>query len=243
VSTVAVLDLGALAGGFITRLAGFGTGLTALGLWLHVVSPAVAAALVAVCSVAAQLQSLYAVRRSVTWSRAWPFLAGGVLGVPVGVAALHAVGPRALKVFLGLLLVGYTGLSLALRRFRTVSAGGKLADAVLGFGGGTLGGVAGLSGPLPTIWCGLRGWSADAQRGVYQPFNLAILGLVLCAYATQGALTREVWRFTIVCLPATLLGAFLGIRLYGRVNQRQFRLVVLWLLLGSGVALMVSNLR
>ena len=43
--------------------------------------------------------------------------------------------------------------------------------------------------------------------------------------------------------PATLLGAFLGIRLYGRVNDRQFRAVVLWLLLASGVVLMVSNLR
>ena len=34
-STVAVLALGALGGGFVTGLAGFGTGLTALGLWLH----------------------------------------------------------------------------------------------------------------------------------------------------------------------------------------------------------------
>jgi uncharacterized membrane protein YfcA len=40
-----------------------------------------------------------------------------------------------------------------------------------------------------------------------------------------------------------LLGAFLGIRLYGRVNDRQFRAVVLWLLLASGVVLMVSNVR
>lgn len=57
-STSVILALGALCGGFVTGLAGFGTGLTALGLWLHVVSPAVAAALVVVCSVAGQIQSL-----------------------------------------------------------------------------------------------------------------------------------------------------------------------------------------
>ena len=78
---------------------------------------------------------------------------------------------------------------------------------------------------------------------MYQAFNLMILGLVLCVHATQGALTREVWGFALVCLPATSLGAFLGIRLYGRVTDRQFRSVVLWLLLLSGVVLMVSNLR
>jgi uncharacterized protein len=38
VSTVTVLALGALGGGFVTGLAGFGTGLPALGLWLHMVS-------------------------------------------------------------------------------------------------------------------------------------------------------------------------------------------------------------
>ena len=65
----------------------------------------------------------------------------------------------------------------------------------------------------------------------------------LAGYATQGVLTREVWGIALVCLPATLLGAFLGIRLYGRVNDRQFRAVVPWLLLASGVVLMVSNLR
>jgi len=121
--------------------------------------------------------------------------------------------------------------------------GGGFVTGLAGFGGGALGGVAGLSGPLPTIWCGLRSWSPNTQRGVYQSFNLTILGLVLCVYATQGVLTREVWGFALVCLPATLLGAFLGIRLYGRVNDRQFRAVVLWLLLASGVVLMVSNLR
>ena len=56
-STVAVLALGALCGGFVSGLAGFGTALTTLGLWLHVVSPPVAAALMVVCSVVGQVQS------------------------------------------------------------------------------------------------------------------------------------------------------------------------------------------
>ena len=157
-------------------------------------------------------------------------------------AALHAIDPKALKVLLGLLLVGYTGLTLVVRRFPTVSAGGRAADGVVGFRGGALGGVAGLSGALPTIWCGLRGWNADTQRGVYQPFNLAILGIVLCTYTTQGMLTAQVGRYLLVCLPGTIVGAFLGVRVYGRVDDRQFRALILWLLLASGIVLMVSNL-
>jgi uncharacterized protein len=240
--TTVVVVLGALCGGFVTGLAGFGTGLTALAFWLHVVNPVVAAALVVTCSVVGQTQSLFTVRREISWRRAWPFLAGGILGVPVGVASLQSIAPQALKVILGIVLIGYTGVMLALRRFPTTAWGGKAADGAIGFGGGALGGLAGLSGPLPTIWCGLRGWTADAQRAVYQPFNLIILAIVLCTYIAQGTMTVEIWKLALMCAPATILGAFLGIRTYGRVNDRQFRTLVLWLLLASGIVLTASNL-
>ena len=241
-TTTVVVVLGALCGGFVTGLAGFGTGLTALAFWLHVVNPVVAAALVVTCSVVGQAQSLYTVRRAIKWPRAWPFLAGGIMGVPVGVVSLQMVEPQTIKVFLGIVLIGYTGVMLGLRRFPNIAWGGKVADGMVGFGGGALGGLAGLSGPLPTIWCGLRGWNADAQRAVYQPFNLIILAIVLCTYTTQGTMTAEVWKLVFMCIPATVLGAFFGIRTYGRVNDRQFKSLVLCLLLVSGMVLTVSNL-
>ena len=50
--------LGALAGGFVLGLAGFGTGITALVLWLQAVPPAVAGPLVVVCSLIGQAQTL-----------------------------------------------------------------------------------------------------------------------------------------------------------------------------------------
>ena len=112
--TIAIIVLGALCGGFVTGLAGFGTGLTALGFWLYVVDPIVAAALVVICSVVGQVQSLYTVRRAVTWRRVWPFLLGGLVGVPLGVAALRVVDPKTLKILLGLLLVGYTSVTLGI---------------------------------------------------------------------------------------------------------------------------------
>ena len=192
--------------------------------------------------VVGQVQSLYSVRRAVTWRRAWPFLVGGIIGIPFGVMALRVLDPKTLKIFLGILLVGYTSFMLALRRLPTVNWGGKAADGLIGFGGGALGGVAGLSGPLATIWCGLRGWTPDMQRGVYQPYNLTILGIVLCAYAVQGILTTQVLGLVIICLPATILGGYLGIRMYGRINERQFRFLVLWLLLASGSVLVATNL-
>src|SRR6266487_3872163 len=38
----------------------------------------------------------------------------------------------------------------------------------IGFAGGILGGLAGLSGVLPTLWASVRGWGKDERRGVFQ---------------------------------------------------------------------------
>ncbi len=237
-----IVAVGAGLAGFVTGLAGFGTGLVALGVWLHALDPILAAPLVVICSVIGQFQSLWSLRRRLVWSRLWPFLAGGLPGVPLGVLLLGVLDPEVFRGLVGLFLLAYAGTMLLLRSLPVLNFGGRLADGAIGLGGGVLGGFAGLSGPLPTIWCGLKGWTKDEQRSVFQGFNLSVLSLALISQALGGVVTREVLLLGLVCLPVTSLGAWLGHRTYGRIDDRQFRRLVLWLLLASGAALTVSNL-
>ncbi len=53
-----LLLTGALAGGFVSGLAGFGTALMALGIWLYALPPAVAVPLVLISSIVAQTSTL-----------------------------------------------------------------------------------------------------------------------------------------------------------------------------------------
>lgn len=80
------------------------------------------------------------------------------------------------------------------------------------------------------------------QRGAYQPYNLGILCVVLGLYVSQGLLTRQVWELAALCLPATVLGSCLGVRLYWWVSDWQFHYLVLWLLFASGLVLTLSSL-
>ncbi|MHA1154284.1 MAG: sulfite exporter TauE/SafE family protein [Alphaproteobacteria bacterium] len=243
---VLIIGAGALVAGFVSGLAGFGTGLVALGFWLHAVEPLLAAPLVVICSVVGQLQATATLRRGIQLARLWPFLAGGLLGVPLGVAVLGAVGSSAevasFRAGVGVFLIVYAGVMLALRTLPVIAWGGRAADSAVGLLGGIMGGIAGLSGPLPTLWCGLRGWSKDAQRGVYQPYNLVVRGFALAVYAVQGVVTARVLELALICLPMTLIGVWLGLRSYGHLDDRQFRALVLWLLLASGAILTASNL-
>jgi len=238
-SALAVVVAGAMVGGFVTGLAGFGTALVASGLWLHALPATMVPPLVALSSVAAQIVGLMTVRRAFDWSQASPYLAGGAIGVPLGVTALAAASPLMLRTTVGAFLVLYAVYQLSRRRNLGIGAwGGKAADGCIGAGGGFLGGFAGLSGPLPLVWLQLRGGDRDHQRAIYQPFNLIVLTLATFGMAAGGQVTMPTLWISLLCLPATLLGAWIGARIYVAVSTQTFEKFVLVLLLTSGCVLL-----
>jgi uncharacterized membrane protein YfcA len=91
------------------------------------------------------------------------------------------------------------------------------------------------------MWCTIRGWDKDAQRSVFQTFNLAMQTIALVSYGVNGTLTAPVWRAFGVMLPAIAVPAWIGARLYQRIDERLFRRIVLVLLLLSGVLLLAST--
>lgn len=241
-STEVLILAGGFAGGFVSGLTGFGTGLTALPFWLNAVHPVIAAPLVVVCSIVAQLQTLPAIWHAISWRRILPFVVGGLVGVPVGTLSLSRVSPDMFKLFVGLFLIGYCSFMLARKSMPAISWGGRSADGVIGFAGGILGGLAGLSGALPTVWASFRGWSKHIKRSVFQAFNLSVLSFALVSQAVAGFLTREVGIFVLVALPGTLIGAWLGRRLFDRLGDHRFDQVVLVLLLLSGLSIVVMSM-
>jgi hypothetical protein len=121
------------------------------------------------------------------------------------------------------------------------SVGGKPADAAIGFVGGVLGGLAGLSGPIPTLWASVRGWSKSERRGVFQIFNWTILSVALCLQIASGLVKPEMIPLTMVAFPGTVAGSWLGARLYHALSDRNFRDIVLGLLFLSGITLLASS--
>src|SRR5437879_1731657 len=88
-----LLLTGALAGGFVSGLAGFGTALMALGIWLYALPPAVAVPLVLISSIVAQTSTLPSIWRTIDFKLVWPFLVGGLLGVPLGTMLVAHADP------------------------------------------------------------------------------------------------------------------------------------------------------
>jgi len=240
--TIAVLLFGALAGGFVSGLAGFGTALMALGIWLYVVTPDVAVQLVVICSVIAQTWTMPSIWRSIDFKLVVPFLVGGLAGVPIGTLLVAYADPDHFKLAVGVLLLVFPTALYLQRKPMALSIGGKAADGAIGFAGGVLGGLAGLSGPIPILWASVRGWGKDERRGVFQIFNWTILTAAFVVQTASGLVTQQTMWLTLLVMPATIGGAWLGTRTYHALSDGNFRDVVLGLLFLSGVTLVWSSL-
>jgi len=240
---LALFLVATFAAALVAGLAGFAFGLVAAAVWLYILTPLQTASLIIAFGLIVQGAAVWKLRHALRWSRLWPFLAGAAIGVPVGVAILGWANPDAMRASVGALLILYSIYGLARPAIKPVHAGGAPADAGVGLLNGILGGATGLAGIIVTIWCGLRGWPRDVQRTVFQPVGVAIFAMSAAWLGVSGALDTGTIRLFVIGLPILLIGTWLGLKLYGHLDETGFRKVVLLLLLVSGVALLFSLRR
>ncbi|MFT3777023.1 MAG: sulfite exporter TauE/SafE family protein [Ottowia sp.] len=241
-SVYLVVALGAAVAGFVQGLSGFAFGMVAMSFWAWALEPRLAAALAVFGALTGQVLAAATVRRGFDWRRLLPFVAGGLVGIPLGVALLPHLDMQGFRAILGALLVLWCPAMLLSPRLPRITAGGRLADGAVGLAGGIMGGIGGFTGALPTLWCTLRGYEKDAQRSVIQNFNLSMLAVTMGTYLATGVVTREMLPLFAVVAPAMLVPTLLGTRLYIGISEARFRQIVLGLLTASGAALLASAL-
>ena len=231
--------LATFAGALVAGLSGFAFGLVAASIWLYMLTPLQTATLIIGFGPIVQGTSVWKLRGALDWKKLWPFVLGAALGVPVGASILTWADPAQVRIGVGVFLVFYSLYALFRPAIKPVTAGGAAADAGVGFLNGVLGGITGLAGILVTIWCGLRGWPKDVQRTVFQPVAVTIFLMSALWIGAKGAITPEIIKLFLIGLPALFAGTWLGLKLFGRLDEASFRKVVLVLLLASGLVLII----
>ena len=231
-----------LAASFVAGLAGFAFGLVASAIWLHILSPAQSAALIAAYGLIVQGYAVWKLRHALDLRRLLPLLAGSMIGVPIGVALLSMTPATETRAAVGIVLIAFSLYSLLRPKLGSFANAGVLADGGVGIAGGIVGGATGLAGIVPMIWSSLRGWTRDEQRAVFQPVAVASFIAAALWLGGSGSIDRETLRLFAIGLPALLLGNWAGLRLYGRLDETGFRRVVLVLLLLAGLVLLLPLL-
>jgi len=242
-STILILVLGATAGGFVNGLAGTGTALFSLGIFLMVLPPISAVAIVAVLAIVAGVPGLWLVRSEIKKhkSNTLCFLLPGLLGVPVGVLLLDSIDVNTLLVFIGTLLVLYGGYFSASKALPVINRASSIADVIVGFISGILGGLASLSGAIPVVWLSMRPWSKNEIRGVLQPFNVLVLLTTVILLFFKGAYNEMVIKGLLVTLPVTIVASQVGVYVFDQLSDNTYRRLLIGMSFLMGLGVLIST--
>jgi uncharacterized membrane protein YfcA len=242
IEIILFIIIGAFTGGFVSGLSGFGTGLFALGWWLAVMPPIDAVIVVVIMSLVGGAQGIYAVRKAVDMANLWRFLLPALVGIGVGVWLLDLVDVNHLKLLVASLLILFGGYFSFQKTLPKLGRHYLAVDMAVGWIGGVLGMLAGLSGALLTMWVSLYDWPKVQRRAVIQSFNMLVLSLVFMLLAWRGLLDVHILLLVAIALPSSVVGTQVGIRVFQRLSDQQFQQILIWLTLISGLVLAGSEL-
>lgn len=237
-----VLTVGSLLAAVISGATGFGFALAGTALWSLALEPQVVAVLALVFTTMLNVAYLPLFWRDIDLRRLAPFAFGAVLGVPLGALALARLPSDLLRAGVGGVLLAYGAFMLSRRKMHALQLGpaaGRAGDTLVGFAGGFFGGLGGLSGFLPAVWCGLRGWDKNTNRALVQGYILTANGLSLIWVGRLVGIDDRAQNLLLLGLPFVAVGGWLGLKVFARLNTASFNRAVLWVIAGSGAVLLL----
>jgi uncharacterized membrane protein YfcA len=223
-------------GATISSIAGFAFSAISGSMLLHVVrDPVEAVQIMLVASIALQAYSVWSLRSMIKARALLPYFAGGAATVAPGVYLLLNTPAAIYLLALGGFLTTY-GIYLFLRVPLRLQCNAPAGRVIVGALGGITGATAAFPGAFVTIWCAAHGWDKQHQRAIYQPF---ILGMqivtltILALFAPAAGMRPDLLQYIV---PA-VLGAHLGLIVFGMLSPGQFNKVVSAFLVVSGAAM------
>jgi uncharacterized membrane protein YfcA len=230
------------ASALVSSIAGFAFSAIAGAFLIHITQDHVSLVMLLVtCSIVIQLYGVFAIRRSIRIEPLIPYLVGGSLAAPLGVALLLAWPSGLYALLFGGLVVVYSVYALVSKNEKPTGTVSRFRDMVWGGFGGVVSGLTGAPGVPVNIRCARLKMSKDEQRAIVQPFILCVqiqtlIWLKLADRGVSGSLAD-----TVVYLPLALLAAMGGMTIFRRMGNDRFKLVVNILLLASGVSMVMKG--
>ncbi|MBN2081941.1 sulfite exporter TauE/SafE family protein [bacterium] len=226
-------------GGVVQGLSGFGLSLTTVPLMVSFVPPVVLTPVQVLVSLVNNVAVSYEARRRIDWRQVWPLVAGGIVGIPLGIYLLKSLDSAWIKAGIGAIVVG---IALFMLSGWTPRLPQKFAVMLpTGLVSGILGGSTSLNGPPVIIFLASQRQVKDAFRASIAAYFVSVNLVGTAMFFAGGMLTGRVLLLAGVWTLFVIAGTITGIRLAKRVNEQLFRRAVLVLLALAGVLLVAAN--
>ncbi len=219
---------------------GFGEALVAvplLALRIPIAVAAPVAVLVSVCIAALIVAQDW--RHMELRSAGW-LIASALLGIPLGLLLLTRASDHAVRLLLGVVIVGFSLYSIGARSKLHLETDHLAWLLGAGFCSGVLGGAYGMNGPPLAVYGALRRWSPQRFRATLQGYFLVASLAGLAGYAAVGLWRPPVTRYFLLSLPCVIVGVLIGRWLNRRLRADTFLTIVYAGLVVTGSILIVQ---
>lgn len=181
-------------------------------------------------------------RDKIAWGEIFRLLPFTLLGVLLGLYVFQQVDPVMLTKSFGVFIILYALFSL--RRVEKTARPlrhARLVGSVLSTTSGALGAIFGAAaGPMYVIYFNLLNYEKDAFRATVTTILMFQAFARMVGYVKLGLYDRNALLLIVMGLPLMLVGAWIGGRISGRIEQHLFNRCVAAMLLVSGVALILK---
>lgn len=229
---LAIVVLGAA---FVRGYSGFGFSALVVSGAALVANPLNFVAVVMLCEFAIIVQQWRTVAHNIDWRRVLWLMAGALVGVPVGLWILTAVGADTARVVIALYVLAMCALML--RGWRMARAAGNAAHLAVGVASG-LANAPGMGGlPVATFFAAQPIAAAAFRATLIAYFALLDLYTLPLMWG-HGLVTRDTFIVTLAAAPLIAVGVWLGGRHFLRTDPQDFRrfaILLLALLAGLGL--------
>lgn len=228
-------------GAVVVGATGFGSAAVGGAIMLFWFVPLSAVPILNAASLTTQTISIGQLWRSLQLRGAMALIVGGVLGIPLGAWVLRVADPSIFRIAFGVFLSLWS-VYLLLRPQLRLRRGGLLTEGLVGMTGGFTGGAIAFPGAFPAVWCAVTRATKEEQRGTMQIYILVMQCCVLAYLGSIGIVGRGFLPDYLKIFPAIMIGTFIGVSLYSKINEAMFRRAVLLILLIAAITHIIHGL-
>jgi uncharacterized membrane protein YfcA len=243
-----ILILVIFAASLVQGAVGFGFGLVSVAALSLFIELKITTPLLALLNLPVIAYLSWRLRKSIVWAGLTPILLAMLVGIPFGIFVLVTWPQDILLRVLGVVLI-----ASAIRSAKPNGANGECltpsprtpwdtaVSAVVGLTTGALGGAFNTGGPPVIAYVYCRPGTKEQRTATLQAvFAISVIARIIVMAAPPASLyNAPILLVALVCLPAGVLGSFIGQAVFKRLPQRALEIVVTLFLLGIGLKLLI----
>nr|WP_300005020.1 sulfite exporter TauE/SafE family protein [Tissierella sp.] len=233
-------------------IAGFGLAQLSMGVLPFFRSVSSAAAIFSIVAIVSNFQVWWSCKDDFQPKDLIKPVIGLAAGMPLGIFVFNQLDEKQIKTVIGVVLILAVILIVLGKQTSFMEdffKGRKYKPKTIlpisvGFIAGVLGGAVAIPGPPMILYGALMTsaglWTNRRMKSVFTSFFGILMAYRAIAIFIQGGITQGIMVEALISIPAMMLGAFIGIKIFDKISSKTFNWVIIVMLALNGIVLLVK---